>query len=62
MFERTVISFKYDNIITFNGNEFEQALGSGNGQGSMVSFSPWSRKESDVTEQLNNNNTVLQDI
>ena len=35
-----------------NGHEFEQALGVGNGQGSLDSYSPWSCKESDTTEQL----------
>ena len=35
-------------------HEFEQALGVGDGQGSLACFSPWGRKESDVTEQLNN--------
>ena len=35
------------------GHEFEQALGVGDRQGSMVSCSPWGRKESDTTEQLN---------
>ena len=34
-------------------HEFEQALGVGDGQGSLVCCSPWSRKESDTTEQLN---------
>ena len=34
-----------------NGHEFEQALGDSEGQGC---FSPWSRKESDMTEQLTN--------
>ena len=29
----------------FNGHEFEQALGVGDGQGSLVCFSPWGRKE-----------------
>ena len=38
-----------------NGHEFEQALGEGEGQGSLVCCSPWSGKESDMTEQLNNN-------
>ena len=38
-----------------NGHEFEQALGDG-GQGSLAYCSPWGHKESDVTEQLNNNN------
>ena len=36
-----------------NGHEFEQALGVGNGQGSLACCSPWGRKESDMTEQLN---------
>ena len=33
-----------------NGHEFEQALGVGDGQGSLVCCSPWGRKESDTTE------------
>ena len=36
-----------------NGHEFEQAPGVGDGQGSLVFFSPWGCKESDVTERLN---------
>ena len=36
-----------------NGHEFEQALGDGEGQGSLVCCSPWGCKESDTTEQLN---------
>ena len=36
-----------------NGHEFEQALGVGDGLGSLVCCSPWGRKESDTTEQLN---------
>ena len=36
-----------------NGHEFEQALGDGEGQGSLVCYSPWGRKESDMTERLN---------
>jgi len=35
------------------GHEFEQALGVGDGQGSLVCCSPWGHKESDMTEQLN---------
>ena len=31
-------------------NESEQALGVGNGQGSLASCSPWGHKESDMTE------------
>ena len=34
----------------FNGYEFEQALGVGDGQGSLACFSSWGRKESDMTE------------
>ena len=35
-----------------NGQEFEQALGDGDGQGSLACCSPWGRKESDTIEQL----------
>ena len=38
-----------------NGHEFEQALGDGEGQESLACCSPWGYKESDTTEQLNNN-------
>ena len=38
-----------------SGREFEQALGDGEGQGSLACCSPWGLKESDTTEQLNNN-------
>ena len=38
-----------------NGLEFEQTLGDGEGQGSLVCCSPWGYKESDTTEWLNNN-------
>ena len=38
-----------------NGQEFEQAPGDDEGQGSLACCSPWGRKESDTTEQLNNN-------
>ena len=37
-----------------NGYEFEQTLGDGEGQGSLVGYSPWGHKESDITERLNN--------
>ena len=39
-----------------NGHEFEQTLGDGEGKGSLVCCSPWGRKESDMTERLNNKN------
>ena len=32
------------------GHEFEQALGVGDGQGSLVCCSPWGRKVLDTTE------------
>ena len=38
-----------------NRHEFEQAPGDGEGQGNLVCCSLWSCKESDKTEQLNNN-------
>ena len=38
-----------------NGYEFDQTLGDGEGQGSLVCCSPWGGKESDTTERLNNN-------
>ena len=37
------------------GNKFEQALGDGEGQENLECCSQWGHKESDVTEQLNNN-------
>ena len=36
-----------------DGNEFEQTLGVGDGQGSLECCSPWSCKELETTEQLN---------
>ena len=36
-----------------NGHEFESTLGVGNGQGSLVCYSPWGYKEWDTTETLN---------
>ena len=36
-----------------NVHEFEQALGIGHGQESLVCCSPWGHKELDMTEQLN---------
>ena len=37
----------------FDGHEFEQAPGVGDGQGSLVCCSPWGHKELDTTERLN---------
>ena len=36
-----------------NEHEFGSTLGVGDGQGGLVYCSPWSRKELDMTEQLN---------
>ena len=38
-----------------NGHKFEQTPGDSEGQGGLVSCSPWGLKESDTTERLNNN-------
>ena len=42
-----------------NGHEFEQTLGDGEGQGSLACCSPWDCKESDRTEQANNNRIFI---
>ena len=42
----------------FNRHELEQALGDGEGQESLACCSPWGLKESDMTEQLNNNKSM----
>ena len=44
-----------------NGHEFEQALGDGRGQGSLACCSPVGHKELDVTEQLNNNSSIIEE-
>ena len=36
-----------------DGHEFEWTLGVGDGQGSLACYSPWGRKDSDMTEWLN---------
>ena len=38
-----------------DGQEFVQAPGAGDGQGSLASCNPWGHKELDMTEGLNNN-------
>ena len=45
----------------FNGQEFEQTPGNGEGQGSLACCSPWGCKESDTTWQLNNNQLLKSD-
>ena len=39
----------------FNGHESEPTSGGGEGQGGLEGCNPWGCKESDRTEQLNNN-------
>ena len=44
------------------GHEFKQAPGDSEAQGSVACCSPWGCKESDMTEQLNNNNNYYRCI
>ena len=37
-----------------NRHEFEQILGVGEGQGSLVCLNPWGHRELDMTQWLNN--------
>ena len=46
MTENEIVGWHYQ----LNGHEFEQALGVGDGQGSLVFCSPWGHKESDMTD------------
>ena len=46
MTEDEMVGWRY----RFNGCEFEQILGGGEGQGSLACCSPWGREESDMTE------------
>ena len=43
-----------------NGHECEQTLGDREGQGSLACCSLWGHKESNTTEQLNNNNKTME--
>ena len=42
-----------------NGHESEQALGVGDGQGSLVCYVPWGHKESNTAEQVNWTELIL---
>ena len=42
-----------------NRHEFQQTLGNTEGQGSLECCSPWGHKESDRSEQLNSNNSII---
>ena len=43
-----------------NGHKFGQAVGDGEGQGSLESCSSWGHKEQDTTERLNISNNRAQ--
>ena len=43
----------------FNGRELGRTPGDGERQGGLACFSPWGRKESDMTWRLNNNNKEM---
>ena len=45
-----------------NGHEFEQTPGNSEGQGSLACFSPWSCKESDMSEWLKNEQKIAQQM
>ena len=47
--ENAMVGWHYQ----LSGHEFEQALGAGDGQGSLACCSPWSLKELYTTEKLN---------
>ena len=46
--------------ITDNRHEFEQTLGDGEGQKSLVFCTPWGCKDGDMTERLNKKNITWQ--
>ena len=48
-----------DGITWLNVHEFEQAPGDGEREGSLVRYSSRGHKESNMTKQLNNNNTDI---
>ena len=46
MMEDEIVGWDY----RCNGHEFEQAVGVGDGQEGLACYSPWGRKELDMTE------------
>ena len=48
-----------NSITDYHGHEFEQAPGHGEGQENLACCNPWGRKESDMTEKLNNKTVLL---
>ena len=51
-----------DGIIDSMDMSLSKLPGNGEGQGSLACCSPWGRKESDTTEQLNHNNSYTKPI
>ena len=49
----SVLHIRWPKYWSFDGYEFEQASGVGDGQGGLVCYGSWGRKELDTTEQLN---------
>ena len=45
-----------------SGCDLEQALGDGEGQGSLACCRPWGHKQSDTTERLNNIQLQVQNL
>ena len=45
---------------SFNGYHFEQTPQDGEGQGTLECYSPWGRREPEMTEQLDNNHSTTQ--
>ena len=45
-----------------NGHESEQALGNGEGQGSLACCSPQGHKESDTAEKPKNNKIIIEEM
>ena len=45
-----------------DGHEFEQAPGVGDGQRNLAACSPWGRKESDTTEQLDGTDLTINSL
>ena len=53
LYSVSILFFSWPSNIPLDGHEFEQALGVGDGHGSLASCRPRGHKESDSTEQLN---------
>ena len=48
---------RLDGITDSMDMSFEQTLEDSEGQGNLMCCSPWGQRQSDTTEQLNNNNS-----